>query len=210
MEGSPLLPNPTSLRECFAIPTREGAPNFPPRLVGGGQGGEVLCPDVYATDILVSRKGTSFTVSTSAGSRKINIPLLGRHQVYAALAVIAVGLARGVDLDTIAGRLAEMPRVPGRLNPLPGRRGSLLLDDSYSASPAAVEAALETLAALDARHRIAVLGDMLELEDYETTGHERVGRQAARVLDLLVTKGNRARSIADERLPPACRPTRLL
>ena len=156
-----------------------------------------ICPDVYATDILVSREGTSFTVNTPAGSRKINIPLLGRHQVYAALAAIAVGLARGVELDTIAGRLAAMPRVPGRLNPLPGRRGSLLLDDSYSASPAAVEAALETLAALDARHRIAVLGDMLELGDYETTGHERVGRQAARVLDLLVTKGNRARSIAD-------------
>ena len=136
-------------------------------------------------------------MNTPAGSRKINIPLLGRHQVYAALAAIAVGLARGVELDTIAGRLAAMPRVPGRLNPLPGRRGSLLLDDSYSASPAAVEAALETLAALDARHRIAVLGDMLELGDYETTGHERVGRQAARVLDLLVTKGNRARSIAD-------------
>ena len=156
-----------------------------------------ICPDVYATDILVSREGTSFTVNTPAGSRKINVSLLGRHQVYAALAAIAVGLARGVELDTIAGRLAAMPRVPGRLNPLPGRRGSLLLDDSYSASPAAVEAALETLAALDARHRIAVLGDMLELGEYETTGHERVGRQAARVLDLLVTKGNRARSIAD-------------
>jgi|WetSurMetagenome_2_1015567.scaffolds.fasta_scaffold06860_4 Alr-MurF fusion protein len=156
-----------------------------------------ICPDVYATDILVSREGTSFTANTPAGGRKINIPLLGRHQVYAALAAIAVGLARGVALDTIAARLAGMSRVPGRLNPLPGRRGSLILDDSYSASPAAVEAALETLAALDARHRIAVLGDMLELGDYETTGHERVGRQAARVLDLLVTKGNRARSIAD-------------
>ena len=162
-----------------------------PRLHG------LICPDIYATDILVSREGTSFTVNTPAGSRKINIPLLGRHQVYAALAAIAVGLARGVALDTVAARLAEMPRVPGRLNPLPGRRGSLLLDDSYSASPAAVEAALETLAALDARHRIAVLGDMLELGDYETAGHERVGQQAARVLDLLVTKGNRARSIAD-------------
>jgi alanine racemase len=163
----------------------------------GASNGMPVCPDIYATDILVSREGTSFTVNTPAGCRKINIPLLGRHQVYAALAAIAVGLARGVELDTIAARLAEMPRVPGRLNPLPGRRGSLLLDDSYSASPAAVEAALETLAALDARHRIAVLGDMLELGDYEAAGHERVGRQAARVLDLLVTKGNRARSIAD-------------
>ena len=81
-----------------------------------------------------------------------------------------MGLARGLDLDTIAERLAALPPVTGRLNPLPGRRGSLLLDDSYSASPAAVEAALDTLAALDARHRIAVLGDMLELGDFEAAG----------------------------------------
>jgi alanine racemase len=155
------------------------------------------CPDICATDIMVSRDGTSFTVNTPAGRRRVNIPLLGRHQVYAALAAIAVGLEHQVALDTIVQRLAGLARVPGRLNPLPGRRGSLLLDDSYSASPAAVEAALETLAALDARHRIAVLGDMLELGDYEAAGHERVGQRAAGILDLLVTKGNRARRIAD-------------
>ena len=162
-----------------------------PRLRG------LTCPDIYATGILVSRDGTSFTVNTPAGTRRVNTLLLGRHQVYAALAAIAVGLAHGIALDAIVTRLAELPRVPGRLNPLPGRRGSLILDDSYSASPAAVEAALETLGALDARHRIAVLGDMLELGDYEAAGHERVGKRAAGVLDLLVTKGNRARRIAD-------------
>jgi alanine racemase len=149
-----------------------------------------ICPDIYATDILVTRDGTSFTVHTATGSRKVNITLLGRHQVYAALAATAVGLARGLTLETIVARLAELPRVPGRLNPLSGRRGSLLLDDSYSASPAAVEAALDTLAALDARHRIAVLGDMLELGEYEIAGHDRVGIRAAGVLDLLVTNLN--------------------
>jgi Alr-MurF fusion protein len=171
--------------------------NSSPKTPGSPSRRGSTCPDIYAADIIVSREGTSFTVSTSAGSRKVHIPLLGRHQVYAALAAIAVGLARGVALDTIVVRLAAMPRVPGRLNPLPGRRGCLLLDDSYSASPAAVEAALETLAALDARHRVAVLGDMLELGDYEAAGHEQVGQRAAAVLDLLVTKGNRARRIAD-------------
>ncbi len=153
--------------------------------------------DICATDILAAREGVSFTARTPAGSRKVNIPLLGRHQVYAALAALAVGLAQERDLDAIVARLAALPRVPGRLNPLPGHRGSLLLDDSYSSSPAAAEAALETVAALDARHRIAVLGDMLELGDYESAGHERVGQRAASVLDLLVTKGARARTIAD-------------
>ena len=69
-----------------------------------------VCPDIYATDILVSREGTSFTVNTPAGSRKINIPLLGRHQVYAALAAIAVGLARGLGLTPSP---ADCPRCHG-------------------------------------------------------------------------------------------------
>lgn len=154
-------------------------------------------PDILAGDIIASREGLQFTVATPAGGRRVRLALLGRHQVYAALAAVAVGLARQVDLDTIVARLAELPHLPGRLNPLPGRRGSLLLDDSYSSSPAAVGAALETLAALEGRRKIAVLGDMLELGSYEAAGHEEVGRQAAQLLDLLVTKGNRARQIAD-------------
>jgi alanine racemase len=117
--------------------------------------------------------------------------------MHAALAAIAVGLARGIELDEIVRRLASMPRVPGRLNPLPGLRGSLILDDSYSSSPAAAEAALETLDALEGRRKIAVLGDMLELGAFEAAGHEQVGRRAARVVDLLVTRGNRARRIGE-------------
>ncbi|MCX6033229.1 MAG: alanine racemase [Chloroflexi bacterium] len=152
---------------------------------------------VQASDIVVTRAGLRFTVDTPAGRRTVRLPLLGRHQVYAALAAIAVGLAYQIDLDAIVAQLAELPRLPGRLNPLPGQHGSLLLDDSYSSSPAAAEAALETLAALEGRRKIAVLGDMLELGDYEAAGHEQVGRRAAGVLDLLVTKGIRARRIAE-------------
>jgi alanine racemase len=155
------------------------------------------CPDICAGSVLPGRDGVSFTVDTPAGRRRVRIPLLGRHQVYAALAAIAVGLARHVDLDAIVDRLAAMPRVPGRLNPLPGARGSLILDDSYSSSPAAAEAALDTLAALEGRRKVAVLGDMLELGALEGPGHEQVGRKAAKVVDLLVTRGNRARRIGE-------------
>ncbi len=82
--------------------------------------------------------------------------------------------------------------------------GSLLLDDSYSSSPAAAEAALDTLAAVEGRRKVAVLGDMLELGDYEAAGHEQVGRKAAACVDLLVTRGARP---AHRRAAPrrACR-----
>ena len=145
---------------------------------------------VSASNIIVTREGLRFDVETPAGRDHVHFPLLGRHQVYAALAAIAVGLHFGMDLlQAILPRLAQMPHIPGRLNPLPGRRGSLLLDDSYSSSPAAAEAALETLAAVEGRRKIAVLGDMLELGAGEAAGHEQVGRSAAGAADLLVTKG---------------------
>ena len=153
--------------------------------------------DIRAENISLSRAGLRFDLHTPAGRDHAHFPLFGRHQVYAALAAIGVGLACDVPLAEILERLASLPRLPGRLNPLPGRRGSLLLDDSYSASPAAVEAALETLAALEGRRKIAILGDMLELGDFEAAGHEQVGRRAAAVVDLLITKGERGRRIAD-------------
>ncbi len=130
-------------------------------------------PDLLGRNIIVTREGLRFDVETPAGRDRVHFPLLGRHQVYAALAAIAVGLACDLALSEILERLSAIPRLPGRLNPLPGRRGSLLLDDTYGSSPAAAEAALETLAAVEGRRKIAVLGDMLELGDYEAVGHEQ-------------------------------------
>ncbi len=167
------------------------------RIVTFGAGPGPRGADVHAADIQVTREGLCFRAETPAGQCAVRLRLLGRHQVYAALAAIAAGLAFQVPLEHIVARLAEMPPIPGRLNPLQGRLGSLLLDDTYGASPAAVEAALDALAALEGRRKIAVLGDMLELGDFEIAGHEQVGRHAARVVDLLVTKGVHARRIAE-------------
>jgi len=75
--------------------------------------------------------------------------------------------------------------------------GSLLLDDTYNASPASTLAALNLLEELPGRH-IAVLGDMLELGAAEEESHQRVGRRARAVSDILVTVGEKARLIAYE------------
>jgi UDP-N-acetylmuramoyl-tripeptide--D-alanyl-D-alanine ligase len=80
---------------------------------------------------------------------------------------------------------------------LPG--GATLVDDSYNASPVSVAAALEFLAEtpVGTGRRLAVLGDMLELGPDERSQHERIGAQAATVLDGLVAVGERGRWIAD-------------
>jgi len=89
-----------------------------------------------------------FPVPDRKGERKLGVklPLLGRHNVYAALAAVAVGLALDVPLEDALEALAGVGPLPGRLNPLPGLDGSLVLDDSFDASLASTLAALEALA----------------------------------------------------------------
>jgi alanine racemase len=133
----------------------------------------------------------------------IHISLLGGHHAYTALAAIAVGIAYHIPWEEILAALESLRPMPGRLNPLPGQNGCLILDDSYSASPASMLAALKTLDDLAKSEwpyrtirRIAILGDMGQLGSYEYEGHRQVGQDAASRADLLITVGERAEQIA--------------
>lgn len=128
----------------------------------------------------------------------VKTPLLGRHSVHTALAATAVGIAEGEEWEEIVTGLQEMS-VHLRLVALPGPHGSILLDDTYNASPTSTIAALNLLGELPGR-KIAVLGDMLELGMYEVEGHRKVGRRALEVVDLLITVGRLGRIIGQEAL----------
>ena len=128
----------------------------------------------------------------------VETPLLGRHSVHTALAAAAVGLVEGESWEDIVAGLEQIP-VQLRLVALPGPDSSTILDDTYNASPASTIAALNVLGELPGR-RIAVLGDMLELGDFEEEGHRKVGREALEVVDMLVTVGRLGRITGREAL----------
>jgi alanine racemase len=140
-----------------------------------------------------------FPVAGRRGRRKLRVrlPLLGRHYVHAALAAVAAGLACGIPLAEALEALAAARPLPGRLNPLPGIGDTLILDDTFDASPASTLAAIDTLD-LFPRRRVAVLGDLLELGDLANEAYRRVGARTAKVVDLLVAQGDKARRVADE------------
>src|SRR5262249_53716879 len=75
--------------------------------------------------------GTRFRLFTKTESGIVNLPLLGRHNVYNALAAAAVGRHFGLPLEVIADRLssAGVPSMPGELLRL--ANSAALLDDSY-------------------------------------------------------------------------------
>ncbi len=150
--------------------------------------------------------GIRFSLHYEGETVHIRAPLLGRHSVHTALRAAAVGLVEGLGWSEIVGGLqSDTPQL--RLVAVYGPGNSLLLDDTYNASPASTIAALNLLAELPVspppvaggRH-VAVLGDMLELGSYEQMGHRLVGRRVIDAADLLVTVGGLGRIIAEEAL----------
>lgn len=124
----------------------------------------------------------------------LRVPMIGRHSVHTALRASAVGLTLGLTWDEIVRGLRS-GHTQLRLVAVRAESGALLLDDTYNASPESTLAALNLLEEMEGR-RIAVLGDMLELGQYEWRGHEMVGIRAAEVADELVTVGEKARMIS--------------
>ncbi len=155
--------------------------------------------DLWADEIASEGlEGIHFTLHYHTEAFHVRVPLLGRHSVHTALRATAVGLAEGMSWDHILEGLQDR-RAQLRLVAVPGPNHSTILDDTYNASPASMIAALNLLADLNGR-KIAVLGDMLELGEYEEEGHSMVGLRAIDVADLLITVGMLGSRIATEAL----------
>ncbi len=159
-----------------------------------------LAPDcqVRASDIEShGLEGISFTLRFDGEQHHIRVPLLGRHSAHTVLAALAVGTELGMSIDEMLPGF-ENPAIQLRLLTVPGIGGSIIIDDTYNASPASCLAALNLLNDLDASRSIAVFGDILELGSFEDEGHRIVGRRAAAVVQLLFTIGPRAKTIAEQ------------
>ncbi|GAB4359994.1 MAG: UDP-N-acetylmuramoyl-tripeptide--D-alanyl-D-alanine ligase [Immundisolibacter sp.] len=133
--------------------------------------------------------GSELELRTPTGTAQARLQLLGRHNVRNALAAAAAALATGRPLGEIAAGLGQVRPVPGRLCPLAGRNGARVIDDSYNANPASVQAAIEVLRELPGQ-RLLVLGDMGELGAEAPALHAQCGADArAAGIDSLLTLG---------------------
>ena len=119
--------------------------------------------------------------------------LVGDHSLKPVIAAACVGARLGVTPEQIVAGVQSMQPVAGRMQPLEGIENSLIIDDSYNASPLAVEAALRTLYDIESSQRIAVIGSMNELGEYSRKAHELVGSLCDyEKLEWVVTIGEEA------------------
>jgi UDP-N-acetylmuramoyl-tripeptide--D-alanyl-D-alanine ligase len=144
--------------------------------------------------------GTVADVTTREGRLHLRVPLPGRVHLSNVLGAAAVAIELGVPLAGIESAVAALLPVTRRGASTRLASGTRVVDDSYNASPIAVEAALQALAATGTSgRRVAVLGEMLELGDESRRMHERCGAAAAaaRVDELVVIGGAHADALVE-------------
>ena len=165
---------------------------------GFGKNADVRASRFHVSTHHKMPSGISFDVSYKTERVHVVVPnILGTSHAYAVLAGIATAVAAGIPLPKAAEAFAKHTTPSGRMRIIPGIRGSVIIDDSYNASPAATEEALLALKeAPRVGRRIAVLADMLELGSFSVLEHRRMGTLAAQSCDILITAGIRARGIA--------------
>ncbi len=153
---------------------------------------------VRGGDYTMQHDGISFQVSVGKQSFAVTLPcVLGRHLMQPVLAAFAVAYSLGLDLARVAEAFKHFAPPPGRMRLIPGKEGSLIIDDSYNASPVAMHEALLTLASLEVRGRptlpagrkIAVLGGMAELGAFSAEEHRKAGEAALRSCGKLIVVG---------------------
>ncbi len=149
--------------------------------------------DIRGFNVSEDDSGCFFETKIGGESYKIRVNIPGKHNVYNALAAVAVGLHFGVEPEKIVSGIAKASSVGNRMD-IKNIGGIKLISDCYNASPDSMRASLSVLKAGNGR-KIAVLADMLEMGDFSNDAHIAVGKEAS-FADAVITVGTLGRLIA--------------
>nr|AGU01691.1 UDP-N-acetylmuramoyl-tripeptide--D-alanyl-D-alanine ligase [uncultured bacterium] len=164
--------------------------------------------DLWADEIeSMGLEGVRCQMHYQGESNFLTAPLIGRHSVYTMLRAAATALILGISWDWIFFALKDTT-IQVRIVTVSTQSGARIIDDSYNASPDSTIAALNLLNDLGGR-KVAVLGDMLELGQYENEGHQKVGWRASEVADELILIGERSTITREAALSSGCRPEKI-
>jgi UDP-N-acetylmuramoyl-tripeptide--D-alanyl-D-alanine ligase len=140
--------------------------------------------------------GMAFETKLDGKEYTFYVPILGEHNIYNALFAIAVCHQLNCKPSMIQLGLRSYLKPKSRLSTFHRSGGIRVIDDTYSANPNAMKAALDVLSKIGTGTNIAVLGSMLEMGKFAVRGHRSVGRYlATKKVDYLYTLGKSARSI---------------
>ncbi len=168
------------------------AANYPCRIYTFGY--RESC-DIQILSVENDGTGISVELKIFACREEFYLPLPVVQLATNLASAVAMAFLMGVGLPEIKIALANFSPGDKRMNMIALDAGGLVIDDTYNANPLSTMAALEACQQMSkGRKKVAVLGDMLELGNYEIEGHKNVGKKAAELdIDIMVTIGDRAK-----------------
>jgi len=165
--------------------------------------GQSESSDVQYHDVKISSRGgeygTEFYLKYRGREEQVFVGgVLGWTYAQACATGLAVGAALGMSFEEMIVGFKNFVPSNGRSRILEGVKNTILIDDTYNAAPSSVESALKNLMVMPTNgHKIAVLGDMLELGATSESAHQRIGKTVADLnVDYLFVVGERSRDIA--------------
>jgi UDP-N-acetylmuramoyl-tripeptide--D-alanyl-D-alanine ligase len=141
--------------------------------------------------------GTEFDVAIGSVRERARLPLVGEHNVFNALAAVAVGLERGLRPSEAVGALASLAPADKRGEVV--RVGNItVINDCYNSNPKALQAMVDALAAMPAARHIVVAGEMLELGPAGEELHRHAGQYVVgKKVDVLIGVRGLAKAMVD-------------
>lgn len=144
--------------------------------------------DVYATDIKLSAKGSTFTVVTKDDKFTCTTKLLGEHNVQNIIGSIAIALHLGLTKAEITRGVEKIEPVPHRLQILSSPNGGIVIDDAFNSNPVGSKMALDVLKKFEGR-KIIITPGMVELGTEEYKLNKEFGKQIADTVDVAILVG---------------------
>ncbi len=150
-----------------------------------------LCDKKYLDKLNKDFIGYDSTNAENIVKTKDIVP--AKAQLFSAAAAAVVGGELGLSTKQVETGIKLIKPVSGRMRILQGINGSVIIDDTYNASPAAMKQSLDTLYKLNRQEKIALLGSMNELGRFSAEEHNAIGEYCdPKELNLVVTVGEEA------------------
>ncbi len=170
---------------------------------GFNEGADMRVTDIrFNYDENGNSKGLSFKLNYDHKIIPLRLPhVIAKHHLYAALSAVGVGEYFKVNIIEALAALENYQSPNGRMNLISGINKSLIIDDTYNASPISTLAAIDTMSQINAKRKILILGDMFELGEDSESGHMEVIRAVLEgKFDKLILVGTRMHKSAQELL----------
>lgn len=150
--------------------------------------------EFFASQVEFDRKSSRALLKTPEGEFKLSIPLIGHHNIYNALGVIAANYALGLPLDKVVRALEDAPGAPGRLERVktPDQAPNVFVD--YAHSPDALDNVLRALRKLRGEGAGKIITVFGCGGDRDRTKRPKMARVVSELSDVMVVTSDNPRT----------------